>query len=133
MSQVVVGLIVRKGHSGEDEYLLVSSKQDFGEFTGYYYPPGGHMNEGESEPEALAREIKEELGVEVVPVRKMATTPSDVANQVTHWWLCRALSDELKINSNEVTDAGYFSQSMMKTMKVWPATRDFFEKYIFSN
>lgn len=31
-----------------------------------YYMPGGKLHDGEDEPQALIREIKEELGVEVV-------------------------------------------------------------------
>ena len=64
MKRVVVGIISRKNTEGVEQYLLVSSKKYFGIFTGYYYPPGGHLEEGEEEVACLKRELKEELGIE---------------------------------------------------------------------
>ncbi len=61
IKEVVVGIIYRIRKEGEREYLLVSSKKDFGEFTGFYYPPGGHLEEGENFTDCLIREMKEEL------------------------------------------------------------------------
>lgn len=44
MSRVVIGIVKRE--TPELAWLLMSSKKDFGEFTGYYYPPGGHVEDG---------------------------------------------------------------------------------------
>lgn len=135
MKEVVVGIIPRNTTSEEGEYLLMSSKKDFGNFTGLYYPPGGHHKKGEDEKTTLVREIKEELGVHVVPVRRLATTPSDVTGQITYWWLCEALSEKQNfvIQKEEVADVRYFSSKEIEEgSKLWPATRKFFEEYIFS-
>lgn len=49
MKEVVVGIIPRDIPSENNEYLLMSSKRDFGEYTGLYYPPGGHLEMSEDE------------------------------------------------------------------------------------
>jgi 8-oxo-dGTP diphosphatase len=115
------------------EYLLVSSTRDFGEFTGYYYPPGGHVEEGEDETKALEREIEEETGIKITNTKKVAETDSDVKNQITHWYLCDTESYDLRIDKDEVKDAGYFTRQQMEKLNVWPATKKFFSDYIFKN
>ncbi len=133
MKKVVVGIISKIRDSKQEEYLLIRSKKDFGEFSGFYYPPGGHLEGDESASEALVRELKEELNLNVTPIREVAVTPGDVNNQLTHWWLCDIESGDIKIKENEIADAAYFTASEMKEIKIWPATRNFFNTYIFKN
>ncbi len=132
-SEVVVGLISRVGSDGKNEYLLLSSKKDFGKFTGLYYPPGGHLEEGEDKKTALIREIKEELGVLVEPVREMATTPGDVENQTTYWWQCNIPNTNFSPQQDEIADICWFSEEEIKNGgQLWPATKKFFDEYVFS-
>ena len=128
MSTVVVGIIIKKNPLS---YLLVSSKKDFGEFSGYYYPPAGHLESGETELEALKREIKEELGINVVNANKIDADAGDIEGQKTIWYVCEVDNFEFKIDEDELNSAGFFTQKEMKTMKIWPATKEVFEKYIF--
>lgn len=131
MKQVAVGLLSRVRQDGRPEYLLVRSKKDFGEFTDAWYPPGGHIEEGEDEKMALTREIKEELGMDVTPVEKIAESPGDVPNQVTHWWKCQLLTADFTVDQSEIDEARWFTGEEMKEAKLWPATEAFFESHIF--
>lgn len=133
MSQVVVGIISRKNSENQDEYLLVSAKRNFGEFTGFYYPPGGHLEEGEEKTIALTREIKEELNLEVEPVKEIVETLGDIEGQITFWWLCDLISGDLKIDNSEIADARFFSKEEMQNLNLWPATKKFFDEYVFNN
>lgn len=127
---VVVGIISRD-RGGELEYLLVSSKKDYGEYTGFYYPPGGHVQEGEEVRVALARELKEELGIDVKVENEIAKTGGDVKKQITHWWGCEASSFEIIIQDENVADARWMTKDeIVKSEKVWPATKKFFLEYI---
>ena len=88
MTKVAVGIVK---HPEKEKYLLVRSTRDFGEYTGYYYPPGGHVGD-ESIPDALRREFREELSLEISPVRQIAETEGDVKGQrqreSIHGFLC---------------------------------------------
>jgi len=130
MKNVAVAVISRSNSQNQTEYLLVKSKRDFGEFSGHYYPPGGHFEAGEDEKQTLKRELTEELGLRIEPVKKLAETESDVEGQITHWWECQIESGELQINHDELADAGYFTVAQMKQLKLWPATKKFFEQIL---
>ena len=131
MKRVVVGIISRsREKDGKKEYLLVSSKKNFEEYSGAYYPPGGHLEEGEGEKEGLAREIMEELGIQAKPIEKVAETLGDVENQTTCWWRCDRIVGDIKVNSDEIADAKFFTEEELKTTYLWPATRNFFEENI---
>ncbi|HEX7489301.1 MAG TPA: NUDIX domain-containing protein, partial [Anaeromyxobacteraceae bacterium] len=58
MRQVrVVAAVVRRGAS-----ILISRRRDDAERGGLWEFPGGKVEAGEAEPDALRREIREELG-----------------------------------------------------------------------
>jgi len=128
MNKVVVGIISRYNSSDQEEFLLVSSKKDFGQYTGFYYPPGGHAEDGESEEITLKREIQEELSLEIEPKEKLAETTGDVPDQITSWWRCEIKSGEIKIQEAELQDARFFTRDEMKKINLWPATKKFFEE-----
>ena len=131
MRKVVVGIICRKNKQKEDEYLLVSSIQQFEEFSGYYYVPGGHLEGQETETDCLKREIKEEVNLEVTALKKIAQTKSDIKGEIINWYECKVSSYDFQLNKKELSNAGFFSQKEMKKLNIWPATKSFFEKYIF--
>ena len=132
MLKVVVGIIVKKDI--EDSYLFVSSKTDFGKYTGYYYPPGGHVEEGESEVDALKREIKEELDIDLLKVKKITDEiESDVKDQKTIWYLCEVENYNFEFDKEELKDARFFTRKEMEEINLWLATKVLFENYIFKN
>lgn len=57
---VVAALIEHDGH------VLLDLRRESGEHGGLWEFPGGKREPGESDPDALARELLEELGVEAV-------------------------------------------------------------------
>ena len=130
MTHVVLGIVQKDNPLS---YLLVSSKNDFGEYSGYYYPPGGHIDNDEDELTALHREIKEELGLKVTSAVKLADTAGDIKNQKTSWYICDVENFDFIVDKNELSDAGFFTKEEIKSMNIWPATLKVFEKYIFNN
>lgn len=128
MSHVVVGIIKKDNPLS---YLLVSSKRDFGEFTGFYYPAGGHIEDGEDEITALKREIKEELGLDVMGTEKIVDTDGDIKDQKTSWYFCEVNNFDFVVDNEELRDSGFFTKEEIEKMNIWPATKAIFEKYIF--
>lgn len=132
MKFVVVGIIPRLRDSSETEFLLVSSvRENFKENSGAFYPPGGHVEQDETPEEALVREIKEELSLVIKPIRRVAVTGADVQDQQTIWYLCaKTVADAaLVVNKNEINKAGWFTLDEMENIRLWPATKKFFEKF----
>ena len=129
MTHVVVGIIKKENPLS---YLLVSSKKDFGKFSGFYYPPAGHVEKNEDELSALKREMNEELKINILHAEKFADTEGDVKNQKTSWYLCDVDNFDLTINKSELLDARFFTQKEMGSINVWPNTLYVFEKYIFN-
>lgn len=76
----VVGVLVR-----EDRLLVIRRSQSV-RAPGRYCFPGGGMEPGETEEQTLVRELQEELGVAVRPVRRLhrSVTPWRVD---LRWWL----------------------------------------------
>jgi len=131
MIKRVVCAIIVKEDKGEKKYLLVSSKGSFGEYSGFYYPPGGHVEGNESLLNALSREIKEELELKIDSAKLIAKTKGDVLNQITYWYLCEVGFYDFKLDKDELRDGGYYTKEEIQKMKIWPATMKIFKKYIF--
>ena len=130
---VVVGILSRKNTAGQTEYLLVKSRANFGSHTGCWYPPGGHIEPGETEEQALIREVKEELDLNIKPVLKIVTSPGDIQDQITHWWQCELLPSghtEPVIDTTELAGADWFTREQLKQLPLWPATASFFNNYL---
>lgn len=130
MKKVVIGLIQKMNESEQDMFLLVKSKRNFGAYTGLWYPPGGHLEDGETEKDALIREVKEELNLDIVPMQRLAETPGDIEGQITYWWKCDLIKGDMKV-AEELSDAKFFTKEEIILLPLWPATRTFFEKHLF--
>lgn len=57
--------------------------------AGYWSPPSGRIEPGESAEQAVRREAREELGIEVEPVAELAESLSDDRRFRLRWWLAR--------------------------------------------
>jgi len=130
VKKIVVGIISRI-RKDRKEFLLMSSVVDFGKYTGFFYPPGGHIVDGKTEKSTLAKKFWEELGIKVKPLKRLATTPGDVKDQVTYWWECQSNLKGLTINKEKARKIIWMSKKeILEGEKIWPATKKFFKKFV---
>lgn len=62
--EVVAAIIHRKGR-------ILATQRGYGEYKGWWEFPGGKMEAGETEEQAIVREIREELNVGIRVERKV--------------------------------------------------------------
>ena len=99
-----------------DEHMLVIRRARGVVAPGAYCFPGGGIEQGESEEAAVVREIREEIGVAIRPLRRLweCVTPWKVE---LAWWLAAMTQDSVPLaNPREVASIHWFTPN-----KKWPA------------
>lgn len=97
--QAVVGVLFR------DDRFLVIRRGPAASRSGYWSPPSGRVEPGETQPQALVREMREELGLEVVPVAKVWECDTDDGSYRLYWWTARTDGEDLTPDPAEVAEA----------------------------
>lgn len=81
-----------------------------------YSALAGFLEPGESIEEAVAREVKEEAGVEVTNVRYVASQPWPFPGQLMIGCVAQARSDELTLDRHELEDAIWVGRDAVKAV-----------------
>jgi 8-oxo-dGTP diphosphatase len=68
-------------------------------------PPSGRVEPGETQEQAVVREVAEELGLMAKPVAKVWECPTDDGDFTLHWWLAEVDGYELRPDAGEVEEA----------------------------
>jgi 8-oxo-dGTP pyrophosphatase MutT (NUDIX family) len=99
----------------EEGRILLLQRGDGDNLWGF---PGGAIEPGERADEAAAREVREEIGLEVGPVALIgvysgpeyvfAYPNGDRVQPVTLFFECRVLGGHLRPDMHEIVGAGYF-------------------------
>jgi len=116
-----IAVIVR-----EDGNLLAIERSSTVRAPGRFCFPGGEIEAGESEEEAVRRELREELALHVEPLRRLwqSTTESGV---LLHWWLAKT-SDTPVANPAEVARWFWTSpDDLARHPKTLRSNREFIE------
>ena len=90
--EVVAAII----HQGEK---ILATQRGYGEWKGMWEFPGGKMEAGETEEEAIVREIREELNVGICVERKVCTVEYDYPNfhLTMHCYFCSIANGEVEL------------------------------------
>jgi 8-oxo-dGTP diphosphatase len=122
---VVVGAAVLS-----DGRLLAARRSAPAELAGRWELPGGKVEPGETPERALVRELREELGVEALPVARIPGEWPLKSPYVLHAWTARLLSDspapkplqdhdELRwLSPDELWDVEWLDQDVAAVMEV---------------
>lgn len=88
---VVAAILERNG------LILLAQRPPHADQPGMWEFPGGKVEAGETQPEALIRELREELGIEAVPAAYVASHQREVSGRIIHLhaWHVPVFSGEL--------------------------------------
>ncbi|MFP3347306.1 MAG: NUDIX hydrolase [Sulfolobaceae archaeon] len=124
--KIAVGCVI---FDSDGKVLLVKRKHPPNQ--GSWAVPGGKVNFGELIEEALKREMREEISVEVRPKELMAIV--EIIKEGFHYvildFVCEITNGEVKAGS-DAEDARFFSTNEMKEISISPTTLEMIEKYL---
>lgn len=75
---VVAAIIEREGN------ILLARRPPHADQPGLWEFAGGKVEAGETQPQALARELREELGIDAQPARYIASHSREVSGRLIH-------------------------------------------------
>src|SRR5262245_52355135 len=121
MREAIVGVVVRG-----DRFVAIRRGPDV-VFSGYWTPPSGRLEPGETQPEAVIREMAEEIGLAVEPLAKVWECPTHDGHFTLHWWHARPLEDHpLVPQPGEVSEARWVTAAeFLALAPIFDADREF--------
>jgi NAD+ diphosphatase len=99
-------VLVRRG----DEALLARSTRSA---SGFYSTLAGFVEAGESLEETLAREVREEVGVEVTNLRYFASQSWPFPHSLMVGFFADHAGGEIVVDKTEITDARWFAPTAL--------------------
>ncbi|MEU9468599.1 NUDIX domain-containing protein [Streptomyces avermitilis] len=118
--------VLRRG-----ERVLVIKRGPQASRPGYWAPLSGTLEPGETQEEALVREVREEVGLDVSPLRKVWECPTDDGHFRLHWWTAEPGTGEVVPDPGEVAEARWVTPGEFLAMEpVFDGDREFFERVL---
>ena len=104
----------------EDDRIFIT-RRAYGEFANMWEFPGGKIEAGESREEALTREIKEELELDISISSFLTTVDYDYPNfhLTMHCFICEIIGGKLNLNAHN--DAKWITFDELDNQKWVPA------------
>lgn len=118
----VVAAIIRHGDK------VFATQRGYGEFEGGWEFPGGKMEPGETPPQALIREIKEELDTEIEVGELIETVEYDYPkfHLTMHCFMCTVKSGHLVLKEHEA--AKWLTKDTLDSVDWLPADEGIIDK-----
>ena len=113
--EVGLGIVLRESHSADSENprieVLISRRLQQTVYAGWWEIPGGKIDPGESPDEAVVRELREEVGVEIEVTGALPEVEHryDHAHVRLHPRLCRLLHGSPEPTPIEVAEVRWIA------------------------
>ena len=101
----------------DGRFLMIRRADHLEDAPGYWTPTGGRIEPGESPEQAVVREMAEEVGVVVRPLRALAETDSAAGDYRLHWWLAEITSGEARPSCDEVAELRWLTLHELRAME----------------
>jgi 8-oxo-dGTP diphosphatase len=125
MKEAVVAVIVARGK------VLVIQRAGQVPGAGFWTPPAGKVDDNEDQAAAVVREVQEEVGLIVRPLRLVWECAADGADYDLYWWLTEPVAGSLQLAAKEVVAAKWIQpESFVQLGRTFPGGRKFFEEIL---
>jgi 8-oxo-dGTP diphosphatase len=114
-----------------DDRVLVIRRGPQARLPGYWAPLSGKLEPGETQEEALVREVHEEVGLAVTPLTKVWESVTCDGQFRLHWWTAETPPGEVIMDPAEVSDARWVTSAEFLTLEsTFAADREFFDRVL---
>ncbi len=119
--EVVAGIVCR-------ENKILATQRGYGEFKDGWEFPGGKLEAGETRVDALKRELREELDMEVVVGDLLETVEYDYPqfHLTMHCYICQLVKEEFVLKEHEA--ARWLEKNQLDEVAWLPADEGIVEK-----
>jgi 8-oxo-dGTP diphosphatase len=94
---------------------------------GYWCPPSGRIEAGETPEQAVIREVAEELGLIATPIAKVWECPTDDGDFLLHWWLTGIERYDVRPDPREVAEVRWVTpDEFLELHPTFAGDREFF-------
>jgi 8-oxo-dGTP diphosphatase len=122
LPEAVVAVITRG-----KKVLIIQRSADV-PYPGYWAPLSGKIEPQEDQAEAVVREVREEVGLTVRPVRKVWECTAASGTHKLHWWLAEWVSGDLRPDPREVAHARWLDvEEVLRLERTFEVDREFFK------
>lgn len=123
--QAIVAVLLRA------DRVLVIRRGPAVDRPGYWQPLSGKIEPGETQQEALVREVMEEVGLTVVPLAKVWESETDDGTFRLHWWSARADTGEVIPDPHEVAETRWITPEEFPTLDpTFEGDLEFFDRIL---
>lgn len=123
--QAIVAVLLRA------DRVLVIRRGPAVDRPGYWQPLSGKIEPGETQQEALVREVMEEVGLTVVPLAKVWESQTDDGTFRLHWWSARADTGEVIPDPHEVAETRWITPEEFPALDpVFEGDLEFFDRIL---
>jgi 8-oxo-dGTP diphosphatase len=98
------------------QHFLVGKRAPHKPAPGYWTQLSGKVEPGESQRETVVREAMEEVGCEVLPVRKLQQGPSSNGEFMLHYWLAKIIEGEPRICDDELAALRWVTVAQLRDL-----------------